>query len=257
MFRAALALMVSIGPALAHAEPCEKADAKIAKVAASKDGLVACFAACWAFDGTAWKPVDPKAAPPPAAESATEMKFGNDLADKSADGKFTTKVDGKKLMIVNVATQKNVATLNAWKTPMMDNGFGTNGFADNAVLVWLSNSPVSSQARIYDEGGKLMTKVGGGDTMEGVRKLDKGRWLFQQFEGNELYVYEVAKGKKVATISLGSKRVIKEGGRLGDALVSVQGDKIWAMQGEADSGAAMYDLATGKQTRAPLPLCKQ
>lgn len=258
MLKAALFVML---PAIAAAAPCEKPDAELWNVKASDAGLTACFddgKQCWAFDGAKWTEAAAKALPAPG-EGETNRGLGG-IAETSADGKrafVRDENDSKKLALVDAGTKKPIAQIPIWKTPMMDNGFSIFGFVDDTAIVWLSSSPVSSQARLYGPKGKILAKLGTDDLGENLAlALGNHQWLFPNFDGNEAYVYEVTTGKRLATISLASRRVVKAGGRNNDAIIQLVGGKVWAMQGPADSGAAVYDVATKKSTRVPLPLCK-
>ncbi len=246
-------------PALAAAAPCEKPDTEVWNAVASDAGLTACFqsgSSCWKFDGTQWTPAAANATPKP--DDSDNRGLGK-VTDSSADGKRTVvkSDDGFQLQLVDAATKKRIATIPRWKTAMWDNGFRIWGFAGDALVAWMSYSPVSSSARLYDRGGKLLALLGTSDITEGAAlDLGKSQWLFNEFEGTEAYVYDVTSGKRLATIALASKRSRKEGGRIGDAIIALAGDKVWAMQGPADAGAVVYDVATRKQKQVPLPLCK-
>lgn len=258
MLKTALVLLC---PALAAAAPCEKADAEAWNVKASDAGLTACFQdgrSCWTFDGTAWTPAAAKALPAPGEGEINRGLV--EVKQTSADGKrafVRDENDGKKLALVDAATKKPIAQIPIWKTPMMDNGFMLYGFVDDTAVVWLSNSPVSSQARLYGPKGKILAKVGPDDIAENaVLALGNHQWLFPNFDSNEAYVYDVTNGKRLATLSLATRRVVKAGGRTGDAIIALAGGKVWAMQGPADSGAVVYEVATKQQNRVSLPLCK-
>jgi hypothetical protein len=260
MLKAALLLLLALCSTVAAAAPCEDPTAIVWNVTASDAGLTACFqdgASCWTFDGTAWTPASAKATPAPG-DGDTNRGLGQP-ADTSADGKRTAvSGDNYTLQLVDAATKQPIATIARWKTPMMDSGFQSYGFVGDTFIAWLSDSPVSSQAKLYNKRGKVIAKLGIGDIAEHTAlDLGKNRWLFPEFEGTEAYVYDVTSGAKLATLALASKRAKHDGGGMNDAIIALAGGKVWAMQGPADSGAVVYDVATRTQRHVPLPVCKK
>jgi len=267
----------------AEAGECVPGDASVDSARIASAGVVVCYDRCWRLDYATqkWTVVDTPApepvVPPPAPKLALATKLhvcapdcrdvtvagiaainGGDVAE-SADrsllavrGPATDK--GQPVHVFDAVAGTQLSTIHSWKTEMGDPAdFQRVAFAGRALYVAVSASPVSSEGRLYDpRTGKQLGRIGGAGAMidESVA-LDLGgdRWAFAAFYAGELYVSDVATGKRLSSIRSGPR----EGGYTALQLV---GKTLVGVRDTARGGVMLYDVDKRKASHHAVPACK-
>ncbi|HEX4416726.1 MAG TPA: hypothetical protein VH165_02455 [Kofleriaceae bacterium] len=277
--------LVLLAARTAGANDCVAGDTSVSSARIGSDGVVVCYDRCWRLDyaSHAWTVVEapepePKTdapAPGPKIALATKLHVCDpDCRDLTLPGvaviterDVTESADRRLLAVHGPANDKDTpvyvfdavagtlrATIHPWKTGMGDPAsFQRIGFIGGALFVAVSASPVCSAGRLYDpRTGRQLAEIGGRDAVidESVA-LDLGgnRWAFAAFDAGELYVHDVATGKRLPSIRSGPK----DGGY--DAL-QLAGKLLVGVRGTARGGVMLYDVGQRKASHHAVPACK-
>lgn len=269
-------LLVALAPSLAAAAPCEQRGAVLADARLVDEGhVVACYASCWSFDlaTRAWTPTGPlphAAEPPPPAVppgvpatftttlvpcktckeltavdvapyAGARVDFNEDHSLVAVQASFTT------VNIFDANTEKRLATIRAWKTPMGP-AYQSWVLTGDRFIAFVSYSPVSSVGRIFDaRTGKRVADVGDGTDVE-EDAIAVGRpalRMFRKFDSGVRWLQDLTSGRVVQRFDVGNDGVRLE----------AQAHGVFVGLG-AGHPLVVYDIAANKQAHYEVPTCK-
>lgn len=274
----ALALLVA---RTSEARDCVAGDPSVARARITGDAVVVCYDRCWRLDYATrqWTVTDepgPDPDPPagPKITLATKLHVctpgcrdvtlagvaaisERDVAE-SADRRLLA-IRGpatdhaQPIHVYDAVAATHLTTIQPWKTEMGDPAFFQRvAFVGGALLAAISASPVSSAGRLYDpRTGRQLATIGGPRAMiDDSVALDLGgdRWAFAAFDAGELYVHDVATGRRLPSIRSGP-------GDGGYAALQVAGKRLVGVRDTARHGVMLYDLDRRKASHHTVPVC--
>jgi hypothetical protein len=182
----------------------------------------------------------PLISPPiPSGFSASARTVAN------GDGSLAAVWEGTRMRVYDRG--KLAYAVQPWKTDIARNEFQHARFIGDELVVWLSASPVSSNAHLFAaRTGAYRATLGEGDSLaEGVAiRIDDTHWLFGGFAAPRLYVHDLATGKLEKTIVVGGP--VELLGRLGDG-------RVVAL---ARHDFVLLDISAGTQQLLSLSACR-
>jgi len=279
-FLIAIALLVA---RTADARDCVPADATVDSSEIRRDHAIVCYDRCWKLDyatGT-WTPVAAPAAHHDLPEPASKVAFATkvhvcapDCRDvllpgisplndtdvvESADRSLIavrgpSSGNADPIFVFNAIAGTLLTTIQPWKTEMGDPAtFQRVKFVGKTVFVAISSTPVTTQGRLYNPlTGRQLGEVGGhGAELDDSVAIDLGgnRWVFAAFDNHELFIYDVANGKRVASIRSGPK----DGGY---SALELAGKRLVGVRDSARAGVMLYDVDAHKATQHVVPRCE-
>lgn len=281
--RALIVALALLAARAAEARDCVSGDATVDSSRIGSDGVVVCYDRCWRLDYATqkWTGVDKPAPDPDASPPGPKLALATKLHVCSPDCRDITlsgvaaiterdvaeSADRSLLAVRGPATDKEQpiyvfdavagtlrTTIHPWKTEMGDPAyFQRIAFAGSALYVAISATPVCSAGRLYDpRTGRQLGEIGGrGAVIDESVALDLGgnRWAFAAFDSGELYVHDVATGKRLPSIRSGPR----EGGY---AVLQLAGKTLVGVRGTARGGVMLYDVGKRKASHHAVPACK-
>jgi hypothetical protein len=263
-------LVVALATAVASAAPCPPSDLFGQSLGQVIDGKLAFCdvpaTSCWVLDGAAWT-ARPHVADQTVTVTATGVTScaagGKDCitlpTTAFADGGTGTANEdrslvaawyGTKFLVFDTAGKKLLYSVGGWKSGMgsaKEAQFQGAQFAGKALVVWESESPVSSSGWLVNArtGKRIGAAVKANlETEPWAVQVDKTHWAIPGFSP-KLYLVDATTGKATKTLALpgspGSHALV---GKLADGRLVVTFE-----------GVTLVDPATGKATAVPAPTC--
>ena len=262
-------LTVALGAAVASAAPCPPPDLygqSLGQVIGGKLAFCDPVAkSCWVLDGGwAAQPMVADAAVTVTATGITSCAAGGKdcltlpttaFADGGTgvandDRSLVAAWSGTKFLVFDAVAKKLLYTVSGWKSGMgsaKEAQFQGAQFAGKALVVWESESPVSSSGWLVNArtGKRIGAAVKANlETEPWAVQVDKTHWAIPGFSP-KLYLVDATTGKATKTLALpgspGSHALV---GKLADGRLVVTFE-----------GVTLVDPATGKATAVPAPTC--
>jgi hypothetical protein len=157
-----------------------------------------------------------------------------------------------------VATMKVLGRVKPWPTsvPKEPASFQSVAFLDGVAVVYVSETPVSASARLYEirTGKKRGTvgKVATGLDEVAPAALGSNRWAFVTFMSTALLIVNVKTGKLEKTIKLAADELSGSGAA---GLLTTSSGKLLLVPYEAAKPVYVIDPKKGVEATFALPIC--